>query len=402
MAVGISVLIGIGIAINEARKPAKKAGAEVVKETVGPGGKEARPVPTALDTAINEQTKSGMPPEAHKPKTDPKGAPEKGAATGEGADMPDIPGQSGNPEKFRTGVVASSAILVINVDRFSTPSLRPALGQAGDGAASPGASILRTQAPAASGLVGTQPRAGAAGGGGLAGGPSDARPRSVSASDDAFMDAAARANSARAIRDDGLLAAGTVAQGAMVPAVLMSRINTDLPGDVVAMVTVDIYDSIKSRMLLIPRGTRIVGRYNADVQSGVPRVSAAFTRLILPNGRSVQLGAMRGVDGQGGSGLEGELDSHFWSMYGASFLVAGLAHLFENSSTNITVNNYGSSGGSVGSAAGQILVDTTKKIMEKDSARRPTITIEPGGKFNIMVQRDIELPPYSGNALSTH
>lgn len=120
-----------------------------------------------------------------------------------------------------------------------------------------------------------------------------------------------------------------VLQGTVIPAVLISEINSDLPGSLTAQVTIDVYDSIRGDHLLIPKGSRLIGQYNNDLRLGQERVMAAFRRIILPNGTYVDLQGMGIPDAQGQSGVTGDVNNHFWKMFGPSLFSASLAWLFQ-------------------------------------------------------------------------
>lgn len=188
----------------------------------------------------------------------------------------------------------------------------------------------------------------------------------------------------------------TLYQGAVIPAVLVTSINSDLPGYITAQVTEDVFDSIRGRNLVIPKGARIVGTYNNEIAEGQERLMAAFDRVILPNGASIQLKAMTGADGQGRSGMNDEVDRHFWKRFGPPVLVAALARLVTKPPNNVTVvNGSGSSTGtaSLSDATGQILVDTARQMLESSREIRNTVIINQGYKFNILVNRDLVFPP---------
>ena len=185
----------------------------------------------------------------------------------------------------------------------------------------------------------------------------------------------------------------TVFQGTIIPAVLLTEVNSDLPGMLTAQVTLDVYDGIRGATLLIPKGSRLVGNYNNDVRPGQERVMAAFRRIIFPSGASVDLGAMAAADAIGRSGFQDEVDSHFWKQFGANFLVAGLAALISNKDSASTVTVVNSGGTAVSSAAGQILVETVRNIQQRNAYIPPTIRINSGYKFNVLVNKDMTLPP---------
>lgn len=188
----------------------------------------------------------------------------------------------------------------------------------------------------------------------------------------------------------------TLMQGASISAVLETQINSDLIGDIRARVTMNVYDSASGAALLIPKGSVLVGKYNSDVRIGQEKVFAAFSRLIYPSGASVDINGMKAAEGSGESGIGDEVDNHFWKMFGANFLIAGLAQLVQKDPQNVTIVNTGTGGGGSGiaTATGQILSDTTRTINERNRVIQPTILAYKGHKFIVMVNKDMILPPY--------
>lgn len=183
-----------------------------------------------------------------------------------------------------------------------------------------------------------------------------------------------------------------VLEGTVIPAVLLTEINSDLPGTLVAQVTQDVWDSVHGSHLLIPMGSRLVGEYNSDVRPGQERVLAAFRRLILPDGASIDLLGTQAADAQGRSGLNDRVDRHFWTMFGSSFVVAALASLVQRReaqpSTVIVVPGANSAGGSaLSSAAGSVLVETSRAILGRTRNMSPTLLISQGHRFSLIVQR---------------
>ncbi len=185
----------------------------------------------------------------------------------------------------------------------------------------------------------------------------------------------------------------TLLQGKVIPAVLMRDLNSDLPGEVTACTTVDMYDSVRSSYLLMPKGSCLSGRYQNSVRVGQSRLMFAFSRITMPNGVSFDLPGNPGSDLAGAAGVSGEVDNHFWEMFRNSFLVAWGAERLEASKQTPTTT-YGSTSGAQ-TAAGQVLVDVSRTILERQKVIPPTITIEKGTRINVEVTRDMEFPgPY--------
>lgn len=185
-----------------------------------------------------------------------------------------------------------------------------------------------------------------------------------------------------------------VMEGAILDAALLTAINTDLPGDVTAIITRDVYDSMQpEKYLLIPKGSKLIGSYNSEANIGQERVMMAFKRLIFPDGSSINLLGMPGTDQIGMSGMKGDVDNHFIKMFGASFMIAGISRLVTPKQP-ATVNVYGTGGGQLATEAGAILADISSRILQRNEIIPPTITIPEGERFNVRVNKDIHLTPY--------
>lgn len=186
-------------------------------------------------------------------------------------------------------------------------------------------------------------------------------------------------------------------EGAVLQAVTESAINSDLPGQVRAKVSQDVYDSIQGDQLVIPKGTRLIGTYNANVANSQSRILMVFNRMIFEDGRSVDLQGMAGGDPSGRAGATGDINHHFLSNFGSGFLIAGLSYLLSkhDPAATVTVNSGSAQNSgapiSLASTTGQILLDTSKSVSDTYRQPRPTIVIEGGTLFSILVQRDMAL-----------
>ncbi len=180
-----------------------------------------------------------------------------------------------------------------------------------------------------------------------------------------------------------------VMEGSLIPAVLLTQVNSDLPGMLTAQVTEDVYDSIHGNFLAIPKGSRVIGEYNTRVLPGQERIMAMFHRLILPSGESFNLDDMQAADRAGQSGMKDEVDNRFWTRLGGQFMTAGLARIISPPEGGVTI--LGGAGNSLaGDAAGQILVNTAAVGFAGNAALGPVIVIKRGYPFVIMVNRDID------------
>lgn len=181
-------------------------------------------------------------------------------------------------------------------------------------------------------------------------------------------------------------------QGKTIPAVLGRQINSDMPGGITAYVVTDVYDSLGKGAMLIPKGSVLVGRYNSEVKPGQERVLFAFNRLIMPNGQSFDLPGAQGSDLAGASGITGDVDNHFFKMFATSFFTAWLTDRVAPQTTTV-----GSAGTTASvSPAGQVLVDVSKTILDRNRIIPPTITVDQGTRINVEVKKDMEFSgPYS-------
>jgi type IV secretion system protein VirB10 len=180
--------------------------------------------------------------------------------------------------------------------------------------------------------------------------------------------------------------------GAVIPAALLTGLRSDLPGQVMAQVTEDVYDSPTGKTRLIPQGARLIGQYDAQIAFGQTRALLVWTRLIMPNGRSIVLERQPGADAEGYAGLEDEVDNHWGALFKAAILS--------------TLLSIGSEVGSSGSEDELIRAirrggaDSVNQIGQRVVGRslnvQPTITIRPGFPVRVLVTRDLVLEPYGG------
>ena len=230
--------------------------------------------------------------------------------------------------------------------------------------------------------------------GGAAGAPGSAGAGGGSQrnSDERFLSEMANRESANEVlRPIPARGAYTLMQGSVIEAALVTEIRSDLPGEIKAQTTVDVYDSTATH-LVIPKRSILVGKYNNEVKIGQEKVMAAFSRIIFPSGASMDLGAMKAAEADGASGIGDDVDNHFLRMFGTNFLIAGIAQLFQNESSSTTVNNsYGTT--NITNTAGEILADTVKTTNERNRSIQPTVTAYKGRRFIIMVNKDMYLPP---------
>lgn len=184
----------------------------------------------------------------------------------------------------------------------------------------------------------------------------------------------------------------TLAAGSTIAAALVTGLSSDLPGQVVAQVTEDVFDSVTGRTRLIPQGTRLIGEYDARVSYGQSRALVVWTRMILPDGRSIDLNRMIGTDPAGQSGFADRVDNHTGRL-----LVGGLLSVLFGVGANAATGGGGNNtdiAAAIRESAGRTVEDAGDKIVERDLNVQPTITVRPGAKVRVLVSRDLLLGPW--------
>lgn len=179
--------------------------------------------------------------------------------------------------------------------------------------------------------------------------------------------------------------------GAVISAALITGIRSDLPGQITAQVTENIYDSPTGRILVIPQGTRIIGQYDNSVQYGQSRVLLVWNRLILPNGRSIVLERQPGADTQGYAGLEDGVDYHWRDLAKA----AGLSTLLSVGS-ELAIDDQDRLLRAIRNGGQDTINDAGQQIVRRQLNVAPTLTIRPGFPVRVIVTRDLVLEPYGG------
>jgi len=181
--------------------------------------------------------------------------------------------------------------------------------------------------------------------------------------------------------------------GAVLPASLITGLRSDLPGQITAQVTEDVYDSPTGQFLLIPQGARLVGQYDAQIAFGQSRALLVWNRLIMPNGRSIVLERQPGADTEGYAGLEDEVDNHWGTLFKAAILSTILS---VGSEAGMSGNNNGSLAEAIQQGVSQSINQTGQQVVSRSLNIQPTITIRPGFPVRVLVTHDLVLQPYKG------
>jgi type IV secretion system protein TrbI len=200
----------------------------------------------------------------------------------------------------------------------------------------------------------------------------------------------------RTVSPDRLQAAASryvVQAGSVIPAALITGIRSDLPGQVTAQVTENVYDSPTGKYLLIPQGAKLIGQYDSQVAFGQDRVLLVWTRLILPNGRTIILEREPGADTQGYAGLEDQVDNHWTRLFTAAILSSLLGVGSELGSSGNT-NNQNGVIQALRRGSADTLNQTGQQVVRRNLNIQPTLIIRPGFPVRVLVNRDLVLAPY--------
>ncbi len=184
-------------------------------------------------------------------------------------------------------------------------------------------------------------------------------------------------------------------RGSVIPATLITSINSDLPGRITAQVSQNVYDSATGHRLLIPQGTKLLGRYDSKVSFGQSRVLVVWSDIIFPNGSTLQIGGMAGTDAEGYGGFNDKVNNHYLKTFGSAVMIAligtGIDMAVPQSSTLATQDT-------ASDAARRNFAETFGRVADRTIQRnmdvQPTLQIRPGYKFNVLVDQDIVFPSF--------
>ena len=186
--------------------------------------------------------------------------------------------------------------------------------------------------------------------------------------------------------------------GSVIPATLISGINSDLPGQIVGQVAQDVYDTPTGKYLLIPQGSRLVGEYSSQVQYGQSRVFAVWQRVVFPDGKAIDLGAMPGSSGAGYAGFRDRVNNHYIRIFGSAIMMSAIlagVEMTQNQQDFTQGSNHQRMSDALSESLGQVLGGVMAEMLSKNMSIAPTLEIRPGYRFNVMLVKDLEFKrPY--------
>jgi len=359
--VGVAAGLGIGGSLIYALRP--------------PGEKAAQELYNTDSRATAETITSGPRDYAQAPRLGPPlpgdlGGPIVAAQQrGDAVPVPPIGAQPGQPDPRVQAAEAARQRAQQERDAARTSSVF--LGSGGD-AASP-------SAPALPGIAAPSPAAPAT---------TDTAAQGDQAAKRAFM---AQTPNQRTVSVERLTAPASpniVQAGSIIPAALITGVRSDLPGQITAQVTANVYDSPTGRILLIPQGARLIGEYDSEIAAGQTRVLLAWVRLIMPDGRSIVLERQPGADGAGFAGLQDRVNQHWGNLLKAaavSTLLGVGAELGADSEDDLTR--------ALRRGSQDTINQTGQQIVRRQLNVQPTLTIRPGHPLRVVLTRDLVLEP---------
>jgi type IV secretion system protein VirB10 len=199
----------------------------------------------------------------------------------------------------------------------------------------------------------------------------------------------ARDDYLRSVRT-GPLSKFEIKAGWEIPAVMEQGLNSDLPGELKALVAENVFDTASGKYLLIPQGARLVGLYDSYISYGQNGVQAVWNRIIFPDASTIDLNGMTGQDAQGYSGFRQTVDHHYKRLIGFAALTSLFSAGFAISQNqNQSALSYPSASQVAASAVGSQVTELGAEITRRNLNVQPTIKISAGYKFNVRVNRDI-------------
>ncbi|MCZ4806700.1 TrbI/VirB10 family protein [Legionella pneumophila] len=181
--------------------------------------------------------------------------------------------------------------------------------------------------------------------------------------------------------------------GSVIPGVMISGISSELPGQIIAQVSQNVYDTATGKYLLIPQGTKILGLYSSDVSFGQNSLLVAWQRLVFPDSKALDIGSMPGADSAGYAGFRDEVNHHYARIYGSALLMSGIIAGITYSQNTNQSNQFGyaqpTAGSVMSQALGQQLGEVTSQLVSKNLNVSPTINVRAGYRFNIIVVKDL-------------
>ncbi|WP_322965367.1 TrbI/VirB10 family protein [Sphingomonas fuzhouensis] len=187
------------------------------------------------------------------------------------------------------------------------------------------------------------------------------------------------------------LSPNSLLAGSVIPASLITGLNSDLPGMVTAQVTRNVFGSVTGNILLVPQRSRLIGKYDSVVAFGQRRALVVWQRLVLPDGSSIRLDNMPATDASGYAGLVDKVDFHTWTLL-KGVTIATLLGV----GSELSIGGDGDLVQAIRQSAQTNAARAGDQITQRNLDIQPTITIRPGAPVRVLVTRDLILAPWRG------
>ena len=185
--------------------------------------------------------------------------------------------------------------------------------------------------------------------------------------------------------------------GTVIPAILITAINSDLPGLIVVLVSRHVRDTRSGKRILIPAGSKLIGEYNSHVAFGQRRVLVVWRRVQFPDASTLDLPAAPGVDAVGQSGLQDKVDNHYWKTFGGATLLSIIgvgAQQSQPDDRDVTTRGL-TTAEALSAELGRTWSTTSQEVIERNMDVQPTLAVRAGFRFSVLVNQDIILAPYA-------
>jgi type IV secretion system protein VirB10 len=293
--------------------------------------------------------------------------------------LPDQAASAENQEGARLSRQARSAGVFFQLRATASPAKTASAQQQGDGMATRAAGEIDPTGLNALANLPPAPHV-----------PDGANPTDPQASKLAFLNGKPNTASYNAHALQKPVSPYQIMAGTVIAASLLTGLKSDLPGFIIAQATEPVYDTATGRFLLIPQGSRLLGRYDARVNLGQDRALIVWQRIIRPDGSSIEIDNLPGTDAAGYAGLADDVDIHTWQLLKgialASLLNVGTTLSIDNSDSDL-VKALAQATGQTANRAGQAIVERHLNV-------QPTITVRPGWPLRVIVHKDLVMNPY--------
>ena len=186
--------------------------------------------------------------------------------------------------------------------------------------------------------------------------------------------------------------------GSVIPAVMETGIDSDLPGQILARVASNVYSTPDGSQVLVPQGAELIGTYDDQVSNGQSRVLVVWNRIIYPDGSSLDIDSMPGASPSGYAGFHDQVNNHYFRIFGDALLMSVFSAGVQLSQPQASPNSTYSSQQVVAGSLGQQLGQTGQNLINRDISIAPTLKIRQGYKFDVMITRDLVIKPWQSVA----